>query len=328
MKKLFLLTFLLISCGGENYTSSLGGAEIGNPSTPTREVSGLIAGDTCVADEVVATDSSNQSTRDDIDQNCAFNLTLTTSKAYNLSFNKESNFVASMVFDGGSSGLESPSFYLSESENQVDLGEIIIEGNEAYPTHQPSLQNDRDQDGINDFEDEDDDNDGKNDDLEIDCNLDGFLDEDEDECEEENNILENENINDDQIENDDDDEDNDENEEDENQNSGSENGQNRTLEVIPRNQSNHVNLDKVVKVRMGCKLNPQSLDENSFSIQANDEVVFCQPELKANNMQVECRIEGGFIPASEYHINLSGMECFDGEVIPEINWQFETDVGR
>lgn len=189
--RILVVALIFASCGGGNST---GGAEAGNPpSAGIRAVTGTLPqssiAETCPADAVVATNSRAEATMADVESDCSFSLNLATGKAYTLGFVLGDEFIASMIFNNGSGMSGSMVMMVSEGDNPIELGLITFTNGNAFPGNEPSRQNDRDEDGRNDFEDEDDDDDDIADDEDNeDCDMDGFsddMDEDRSFCEEE-----------------------------------------------------------------------------------------------------------------------------------------------
>lgn len=317
MKKYFvvLLILFVVSCGSST-SSSLGGSEIGNPSTPSRALLGLFQDNNCNIDKVIATDSLGQTTSGNLAEDCSFSIDLEADKAYAISFVRDDIFVASMIFNQGISDLDSTVFFMSEDDEAVDLGEIVINGTDAFPENQPSAQNDQDNDGINDFDDDDDDNDGQLDDQEIDCDLDGYLDDvdEDDDCDEEDeNNEDNEGGEEDEDEDDEDDENSNDQE------------QNIILQVNPRNGAVGVSLDRELKVRTGCEIDIQTLNNDTFSISSSEETIACDFDLNANNTRIDCDPIEDFLPLETYTVVIEGVECRNGDIIPTTSWQFTTN---
>lgn len=175
---LLCLCFLVgsLSCGSSPGSEQLvGGSEAGNPpgyrdlmgvvpsaSTSTLALKQATTSFVCQADTVVATDLTGLETPQPILDDCSFELTLAIDKAYSLHFNSSGSLLAEMVFDNNG-GLPASLMWVSEAETAIDLGQIIFKEGLAYPENQPASQNDRDGDGVNDFEDTDDDGDGDSD---------------------------------------------------------------------------------------------------------------------------------------------------------------------
>lgn len=192
IKLIFILLLIdfLAGCSQSAPPSELiGGAEAGNPPAPaTRAVKGVVSEpdllvnseeeeiNTCLADIVVAVDTEGAEKIEDLDDQCSFSIGLLPNKAYMFSFEKEDEDAVNLVFNHDEETYPSSYMYLAEGEEDIDLGLIIFEGDEAFPEYEPSEQNDQDGDGIYDDEDPDDDNNGVNDADEVDCDLDGLWD--------------------------------------------------------------------------------------------------------------------------------------------------------
>lgn len=210
MKRLLLCIFfltgiaLLSSCGG----NAEGGTEFGNPTRSlVGELDATMGGlSSCPADRVMATDIAGQTTQTDVRADCSFSLSLTLNRSYVISYTLEDEFVATLIFQSGTSSLTSSVLFVSSGSTSIDLGTVTFDNGKASPEKNPVAQNDRDGDGDNDLDDEDDDNDNIPDEDEEDCDLDGHLDDDdESECEEEEDEEDGDNGGDDDDEEDEDD---------------------------------------------------------------------------------------------------------------------------
>lgn len=176
--KHFLLILVLVlfslSCGtgGSTNNDLTGGSEAGNPPDirnvigevpQSSEASLRIAHQeafSCQADEVTAINPDGNSFFADIESDCSFLLSLPIGDSYSLSFYLDESLVAEMVFDDNNDSTSPFLMIVSSGEEDINLGEIIFEGDIAYPEFEPSTQNDQDGDGLVDFDDEDDDGDG------------------------------------------------------------------------------------------------------------------------------------------------------------------------
>lgn len=200
MKHFFPKTFLLVwliplafalhpNCGGESNLQ--GGAEAGNPPVATRTVTGsvpktqtslvaradvIIPTFSCVADEVVATDSVGEATTENMDTDCTFSIELIVGEVYSFGFALKGSQVATMAFSHSSETLPTSVLAIGAGDAPLDFGRITIEGSSGYSETEPSTVNDLDEDGIVDYDDEDDNNNGIPDTHEEDCDLDGFWD--------------------------------------------------------------------------------------------------------------------------------------------------------
>lgn len=318
-----LLALFLVHCG----ISSQGGSEVGNPpDATTRPIAGQLTtnmqalfryatSDGCPADQLIAMDSSANTTLVEIDENCSFTTTLTINKAYLLSFTLNDVFVASMIFNNSPSRLSSQTFVLSSGSTTVNLGTITINGTTATPANEPSEQCDSDGDGVDDYNDDDDDDDGTPDESEEDCDLDGYDDDYDDDTS-------------DCTENDDDDDDNDAPEDSDDSSSS----QAKVLEVRPHHDNNLtdniglVSLSQDVEVRFGCSLDTNTITSSNFSMEdENSNIVSCDFEIENDDTRIDCE-HTDFLPDTIYTALLSGIKCADGTVIPVTEWSWRTET--
>lgn len=196
MKNKILTTLFIFSLSLSQCTNAFeGGSEAGNPSL--RDVTGSVsdsqasapglwlrqayASGSCPADQVISTNTLAETSSVDIASDCSFTLSLEVGNSYSLSFWKDQTVVGILVFQATTNS-ESSQFTLTQGDTAVDLGVIFLGSGTASPQNNPLEQNDRDDDGVNDFDDTDDDDDGIDDDEDyLDCDGDGIL--DNDECE-------------------------------------------------------------------------------------------------------------------------------------------------
>lgn len=297
---LIVFSLFLIHCGG----SAIGGSEFGNPA---RGLKGLVVSaatgslalkqnaansNSCPADMVILTDSLLNTVSLEINSDCSFDDSIDVNQAYDVSFYKNDVFVASLEVTNGSSTLTTSIIYIADGSSDVDLGTITISGDKAIPENEAATQSDRDNDGVDDFDDDDDNNDGVNDEDETDCDLDGFFDEDDNssECAS-----------------------------DSNENSS---GTNSTvLEVAPRNNSVDVNLDKEIEVRFGCDVKASSVTSSTLSITSNTETILCSFELDGNELQCQ-HDDNLFVSGHLYSATINGIKCVDGTVINTVTWSW------
>lgn len=323
MKKLFNRTIIIIlflsiySCGSTS--SGLGGSEFGNP---TRPVTGSLVSETanggvnlaitddCPADQIIAVDSTAQTTIAAVNVNCSFTINLVVNKAYAINFVLNDQFVASMIFNNSLDTLSSPVFIISAGDTTINLGIVTISGTIAAPETEPAEQNDQDGDGVNDFDDDDDDNDGSSDDQDEDCDLDGFTDdydEDDDDCDVE-------------------------------EEGGATGGDGedadgtiaKVLEVRPPNdddlsaEEDFVNVNESVEVRFGCAVDTSTVNGTTFRIaDAANNSVSCSFQFESNNTRVECEHDD-FSPDTIYTATLTGIQCEDGTTIETATWTWRT----
>ena len=299
---LFFASFLFLSACAENE----GGSEFGNPSRP---VMGTVVEDAgaslkkqttggCPADQVIATDSSAQTTLASIDETeCSFDMELVVDRSYVISFVLGDEFVATLIVRKNSSSLRSNVVFIAQAALAMNLGNITIIDNEAFPENEPYSQNDQDEDGTDDFDDEDDDGDGILDDEEEDCDLDGFLDED-----------------------DEDDLDCDEDEGDE------EDIAEFIVEVSPFNEEEFVDLDEEISVLFSCEVDEESVTEETFVVQSDDDALSCEFEFSDSGEVVTCEHDDqDFLPDTIYTATVDGVTCEDGTGIEADSWSWTSD---
>ncbi|OGQ06645.1 MAG: hypothetical protein A3G32_02000 [Deltaproteobacteria bacterium RIFCSPLOWO2_12_FULL_40_28] len=187
----FLLLFpvlFFLSCGsgggGSGTGEVLGGTEAGNPPalrTITGTVAQVVGGAlltpqaavvaNCTADTLTVTDTAASEANFQIEDDCTFTLSLAFEKAYSIIFIKGSNEYQT-IFHNNNTALSEFYFVLSSDSETMNLDVVFFVGSRAFPTNEPAIHNDQDQDGTNDFDDTDDDNDGTLDTSELDCDLD------------------------------------------------------------------------------------------------------------------------------------------------------------
>lgn len=313
MKKYYIIaclllwnsTFFYCSCSG----LAEGGSEFGNP---TRQLQGTVVGsgesnlrktylnqtegNDCPANQVTATDSQDQTTTTEIVQeNCSFEMELTANKSYEVNFMRDDEFVATLFVKKNPSALDSTVFFIAEASTPMDLGDVEIENDNALPENQPASQNDQDDDGTDDFTDEDDDGDGLFDDVEEDCDLDGFLDDydqnietcepTEDEGEEEIIIL----------------------------------------EVSPSNEDTFVALDAEIWARFDCVVDPESVSDETLTIESDTDSVSCEFDFSETGDIVTCTHgDQDFMPDTVYIATVTGVLCEEGTEITSSDWSWTT----
>lgn len=188
MKKLNkLILLLLIACFFSHcqaqdqnlLNSDFQITEAGNPPAKPKKLRAITGSlgesEQCLATGVRVTDSTGQIKDTPLDDNCTFNLELVANKVWDLKILYQTSVTAKAVFRS-LPNIYSNYYYLSESDQILDFGNIELAGNKAYPEFEATKQNDADGDGISDFEDLDDDNDDILDSNETDCDSDGIID--------------------------------------------------------------------------------------------------------------------------------------------------------
>lgn len=286
----FGLLLLTGSCGGA------GGTEAGNPpSLPTRAVTGDVSSGNvalvknlagCLADTVIATDAQARTTSVNVDSDCSFTLELEVDQAYALSLLDGDTFVAAFLFDNSIDRLDSPTFVVSRGTGPIALGRITLSNGRARCEFRPADQNDRDDDGISDFEDDDDDGDGIHDADEDDCDLDGYQDDHDDSCEETS-------------------------------------GDARVIEARPHNGEDDVGSDEQIEVRFNCDIDPSTVNATTFVVSDGDSnVLDCDFEVEDD--RVSCEHEDDFLEDATYTVTVSGVTCADDTPVVDATWSFTT----
>jgi hypothetical protein len=315
----FVLTALFLLAAGCG--SATGGSEAGNPS---RSVAGLVVSDSgssalktqtlsCPADAVVIQNTASQDRRVSIAQDCSFQLSLPAlDDAYTMYFLHGEAVVSSAMFQNSPDRFSEPIFVVSEASTAMDLGRFVLNQETVAPESPPAAQNDRDQDGIADYEDLDDDNDGVTDKDERDCDLDGIIDDfdvDADLCD--GNLV---------------------------------TALQTVLDVFPHadagvTDNQKVPTDTEVRARFSCPLYAGSIDSESFvlSVPAHKESFSCLPSnnsfspstdtsgfLNEDLDALTCIHAGGLEAATIYEARIQGLICIDGTPLPGVVWQWKT----
>lgn len=305
---------LLSGCMGG---SGVGGSSGGSSSEGTREVTGTLASSDaaalhlggspgeCAADTVIATDSLGKTITTAVDKECNFAIELKIGKSYVIGFSHGGSFVAVLVFDTGV-GFASENITIGEGSGPIRLGSITMRGNVAIPEHNPFEEEDCDNDGKPDFDDPDDDNDGVPDNEETDCDLDGIpddLDEDNATCKKDDQKIVPELA--------------------------------RVLEVKPRNNphpergSGRVDLDRDIKARINCLVDPKTVHEDTFRIDHDDKELACVYEVKDDydkkHSKIICGHEQDMHPDALYVATIEGVKCLDGRIVKTKAWGWLTE---
>lgn len=262
----------------------------------------------CAADTVVATDSSGESVTTSVEEDCSFSIDLEIGRSYVVGFSLEGEFLAVLIFDTGV-GFASENITIGDGAGPINLGQVTITGNTAVAASNPTEQMDFDEDGLSDFEDDDCDGDGVRNEEEPDCDLDGTaddFDEDNASCEEE-----------------------DAEEEDTDLELA------WVLEVKPRNDphpelgDDRVDLDREIKARIACLVDPDSVNEETFRIEHDFEPLVCEYEVEdqRNNRhsRITCDPEEGMHPDSLHTAVIEGVQCLDGRTVETAAWSWLTE---
>ncbi len=145
------------------------------PRTPSVE-GDISASGECLANAVVAIDAMDGGRVEaDVDANCQFSIDLQVDHAYQLFLMKDGEEVATLHMPSNSAEFTNQFLVVAVGVVDIDLGDITIVNNIAFPEHNPNDHGD----GKDDWSDRDCDLDGKPDDFDDDkqCN-----DDDDDAC--------------------------------------------------------------------------------------------------------------------------------------------------
>lgn len=302
---IILILIASLNCGD----NTLGGTEAGNPAT-IREVIGTVANNTstsanfalasesCPADQIIATDSTAQTTTATINSNCSFSLNLTPQKAYVLSLLLNDSFMATVIFNNNSNTLSSTVIIVSSGTTAIDLGVVTINGSTATPENQPASQSDLDDDDIFDFDDDDDDNNGVSDDAETDCDLDGYqdsYDDDDDSCDDDSEDIETEDTE-----------------------------QAIVFEVNPKNGASNIQTNEDIEARFGCEIDLTTVNNTNFQVTSETETITCDFESSSSDTRIDCEPESDFEINTTVTVTLNGIQCASGDTVSTITWSFAT----
>lgn len=302
---------VILSACGAGTTSSSATTTTATGTTLTGNLAGGTAGLSrfattgCEADTVIVTNTAAVSASAAVAEDCSFDMELDAGSSYIVSFAQNDEFVATLIFDNGTTGFTS-SLLPIRTAGEIDLGTVNIAGGVATPTNEPLDQIDNDSDGLTDLEDADDDNDGTEDEEESDCDLDGAtddMDEDDDECESE----------------------------------ATEDDSARVLEIKPRNDpqieegDDTVDLDKEIRIRINCLLNTESVTEETISVISGEHAVACDFEFSDSHSGrhhvIKCaHDEDRFLADSVYTITIDGLLCEDSTAVAPVTVSFRTDA--
>lgn len=297
-----VLLLSLLGCGG-----ATGGSEAGNPSrtvtgsVPASAVSGLKlqSAFSCVADTVIATNSRDEEVSATVQDDCSFALDLPSDEAYQIDFELEGVYAATMTFENSPGRFSTPVMLISAGEDPLSLDEIIIVDETAIPGREPSRQNDQDGDGLPDFSETDADGDGVPDTDEEDCDLDGII--------------------------------NDFDERNTDCVPAEETG--KILETLPRNgegqsKRNKVKRTKEVKARFSCTVDPETVSGQTFRIFPQEDpasLVSCRFAFSNSSTTVECLHDEALAAETVYEARLDGISCSDGTSLPATRWSWQTE---
>ncbi len=312
MKKyslIFLAVLAWAGCGGSS--GSIGGGSGGTtvtgnvPATPAALVKNVTASANCVADTIIATDTTGASISADMEDDCSFSLTLSLDTSYILSLVLNGDFVATLIYDSGISGFTTSVLRIDGSSSLIDLGQLTISGNVATVGNNPMSETDQDDDGDSDFTDTDDDNDDISDANEPDCDLDGIIndyDEENDTCD----------------------------------NLSSDNTVARVTEVKPRNDPHPesgedlIDLDKEVKARISCEIDQSTVTADTFRVETEDmsSSIDCSYEFGDSGEtgnRVVCKHDSDpFLVDTTYVATIDGVRCLDGRSVTAGTWTWHT----
>lgn len=337
--------FSLLSLWGCELTSDLGGTEAGNPPVTTRQLTGNVASEesdssdsselrlnfiatttvSCVADTVIATDSSAAKTQAEIESDCSFTIELVVGEVYVISFTKQDEYVGTVYFINDNEFLSSPYLYLSDGDEAIDLGVISFSGGTALPEHEPAEQQDQDDDGIVDQSDSDDDNDTVDDSEDTDCDLDGIwdvLDADISQCEDDS-AGDSTDTGDTTTSSDD----------------GSSGGGTsstvpaaRVIEVSPTSNAGitdtllGVALATSVQARFNCEIDTDTVSAQTFTIEDDvGSTISCAYSMSSNGKIVSCNHATDlFLVLTVYTATIDGIACEGGSSGDATTWSFKT----
>jgi len=306
---LLLITLAILNCSNTN----LGGSEAGNPPSTIRTVKGNVSstepnttnatnflvnavGDTCLADRMIAIDSSGTESETTVNESCNFTINLTVNKAYELNFFLNDEFIAFMIFQNKANAIITPVMILSASEIDMDLGQLTCNNFQCTPENEPASQNDQDMDGIFDFDDDDDDDDGELDDAERDCDLDGFID-DFDEAFDENFDC-------------------------------SDDGGTiaDVLDVYPWDGDAYIDLTQEVFVLFSCVIDSNTVNSSTFVISdQSSNLISCDYQIDIEGDGISCLHDGDpFVFDEIYTATIDGIQCDDATPIPLVSWSWST----
>lgn len=183
--KIYLILFAALfgtACGiGGNLSGSSSKTMTGNVDTAAS--SGLMSQSLADSSEAIiikATSASGAEVSTTADASGGFTLTLDADTTYVVSVWQGDDLVGTLTFDISADGdFTTTAFKVDDDDGEITLGAIICVNGACRASENPLRFNDRDGDGINDFEDTDDDGDGVNDDSEEDSDNDGIFDDDE-----------------------------------------------------------------------------------------------------------------------------------------------------
>ena len=310
-----ILSFVLIGClfacaQGSTTQAISGGSETGNPAA-LRVVRGTVApsfsalsisavGNNCAAGQVVAIDSNETSYEFAIEEDCSFELLLPIDHAYRILFLVEDEITAVMSFNNGPGQSNSPVMILSFGD-EINLGVVTAVGGVATPENEPSLQNDQDGDGINDFDDLDDDNDGIADIDEVDCDLDGIIDDYDSinsDCEQD-----------------------------------PESDAGLIVSVSPPagqgldGVTNPVLIGSVIEIRVDCILVNRTINDSTVRIFSDTHAVALDFTWIPGGGVFTCYPIQDLNKGTVYTVVVEGIECRDGSIVETRSWSWQTETG-
>lgn len=253
----------------------------------------------CAADEVIATDTDGSTISSVVEEDCSFVLRLRVGRSYVIGLSHDGTFIATLAFKGRVAGFRGNGLAIGRGNGRIRLGGITVNGSTGSCENDPSEYIDQDDDGVADAEDTDADGDGSDDAFERDCSLDGA----EDDSDE--NACDGEAVAEDDV-------------------------QAHVLRVRPWHGRKHVALRKRVRALISCRVNPLTVNAQTFRVEAADgDAIACHYRLLypffARLTRITCRhFADPFTPETVYTATLDGVECRDGRPVEVRSWSWTT----
>ncbi|MBI2083746.1 MAG: Ig-like domain-containing protein [Deltaproteobacteria bacterium] len=242
----------------------------------------------CAADAVHATDTSGVTANTLVDENCFFSLYLEVDKTYALSFSRDDEFVATLLFRD-SEGHGSYSLTLEEG-SELSLGEVVIVGTSAIPSDDFQAQNEAVVENEGDEEGSDQEESQSQGDSEA-----------KEEAAEVGDIGD---IGDVPLSS----------------------GEPHIVKTIPSNGARNVATSEAIMVQASCAIDPSTVGKAYFSVgDSNGDHVICDLELSASPDEIICK-HADLLTEMAYTLNVEGLKCLDTKkgTIRSLTWHFET----
>lgn len=297
-----LLVALLVGavgCGANSATDS------GSSDSATRVITGSVSGGStsvsksvqvesgCVADVVMATDSSGNTKSASVKEDCAFELELEVNKTYALSLTSDGEFIAALLFRN-EDGLPISQLTL-EDGSVISLGTILVIGGHAFPEHEPLVVSEDGEDRtVASTEDEE--NQEETDELPVEGNDDADTTSD---GETEVGDIGETPLSD---------------------------GEPHITQISPSNGDNNVATDKAIVAWASCIIDPSSVTARVFNVgDSEGDHVACAVTLSKSQKEVTCAHDR-LQPKMSYVLNLEGLHCAKagGGSIRSLTWHFRT----